>query len=162
MRILVTPSNPKGGLLSLTKRAIIAHVKSAGRCSFVQLCEAFKEPCKFNPIAEPVDSRVKADTDAHWLRAQLNALRHQGHLVRVVIDNFTWYEVGSEIEAACEATAPDYSLVPPRQVHVMGTPVYSPPKAAPCRAGALDFASRPSLHAGQEIAYKTSLEACNG
>jgi hypothetical protein len=62
-------------------------------------------------------------------------------------------------EAAAAKEAPTGPVVPPRQINIFaGT--YVPRLMAPARAGAMDYASLPSLHMGHRRAFRA--EAAGG
>lgn len=149
----------KGSLRNPDNKRIVSYLEQHGAQTFDQLSAVFKEPTRFR-----INSKLDLHPRPEWLRGKLVHLRSQGSISRVILGNVVLYQAGSEARAQrdCPAAPPQYDVTPPRRVYVMGTPDYSPPKATPYRAGALDFAACPSVHAGRTVPFKTDLEADHG
>lgn len=140
---------PKGARLNPQSKAIVAHLQANGRQTFDQLHVLFREP-SYHRSNGPNGHVPNPD----WLRARLTSLRQGGHLSREVHEGAMYYvagyQAGELIEAMPRQAQPaDGCVTPPRRIYVMGGDTYVPPKPAPCRDGAMDFANCPSIEAGR-------------
>lgn len=149
---------PKASNLGDTSKAIVAHLRTHGRCTFEQLDMLFKEPSRFR--ANHQNAHIPRP---EWLRGRLSDLRKAGHVSRELHEGTPYFVVSDQVRDTAQGEKTTaVNVTPPRRVYVMGGETYSPAKAAPYRAGAMDFASHPSLRMGRTVPFDAAKEASHG
>jgi len=149
---------PKGTVLSPTRQAILAHLRSHGASTPGPLLEAL--------LLGAVVTTEELARNPYWLNHQLTRLCQQGHTVRHKNDAHVyvwsipnWDEPaqGATAPAAVETTDPVFvgRVAAPRHIDRMLGPVYQPPSPTPARAGALDFACAPSVIGSRRVPFRS-------